>query len=455
MKTAVVILAAGEGTRMKSSIPKVLHPVCGVPMLLNVINAASGLKPEKTIVVAGRHIDRIRQETEASEAVCVRQEQPKGTADAVRSAESALKGFRGIVLVMNGDTPLVRTSTLRSFVSRHKKSKCGISVLSFPADDPTGYGRIVRDGAGKFMSIVEEKDADSDVRNICEVNSGVYAINHDLLSLLRHIGINRKKGEYYLTDIIPVALDRGITASAVMIGEETEFMGVNTRTELLRASELMRMAVISGLIDKGVNLVDPASVFISPSAAVGRDSTLYPNVFIEGNSRIGNGTVIYPHARISRSRIGSNAVIKDSTVIEDSVVKSGASVGPFAHIRPGSVIGENSKVGNFVELKKALFGKGVKASHLSYIGDAVVGNDVNIGAGTITCNYDGRNKHRTVIGDDVFVGSDTQLVAPVKVGKGAYIGAGSTITQDVPERALAVSRTRQRNIEGWAGRRRK
>jgi len=246
---------------------------------------------------------------------------------------------------------------------------------------------------------------------------------------------------------------RGLSVHAFLIGHEDEFMGVNTRDELLRASEVMRQAIVRRLISKGVDIIDPASVFIHPHASVGKGSVIYPNVFIEGRTRIGRGVIIYPHVRICNSTVSDGAVLKDATVVEGARIKTGASIGPFAHVRPGSQVGEDAKIGNFVELKKALIGKGAKASHLSYLGDTKIGRDVNIGAGTITCNYDGKNKHRTVIEDMVFIGSDTQLVAPVRVGKGAYIGAGSTITKDVPAGSLAVSRTEQRTIANWAAKR--
>lgn len=453
MRTACVILAAGQGKRMKSSLPKVLHRVCGIPMLQAVIDTVRKLKPERVIVVAGRQIDLIKKEVTAPDLRFMLQKEPKGTGDALKSAIPALKGFKGTVIVLNGDSPLIEPQTIKRLLVLHQKNRNAISVLSFHAEDPKGYGRIVRDGTGKFLAIVEEKDADNSQKKVHEVNSGLYAINHDVLSLLDRLVVNRQKGEYYLTDIIALSLKQGLRTSAFAIGGETEFMGVNTREELLRASEFMRQAVVLKCISRGVNLLDPASFFIHPHSSIGRDTIIYPNVFIEAGTKIGSNVTIYPHVRILRSMIDDHAVIKDSTVIEDSHIRTCASVGPFAHIRPGSEIGAHAKVGNFVELKKTLIGKGAKASHLSYLGDAVIGRDVNIGAGTITCNYDGQNKHQTIIGDNVFVGSDTQFVAPVKIGKGAYIGAGSTITRDVLPMALAVSRTEQRNIKDWAKKR--
>ncbi|MBI5849077.1 MAG: bifunctional UDP-N-acetylglucosamine diphosphorylase/glucosamine-1-phosphate N-acetyltransferase GlmU [Nitrospirae bacterium] len=453
MRIACVILAAGQGKRMKSSLPKVLHKVCGMPMLQAVIDTALKLKPERVIVVAGKQIDILKREVDAPDLQFVIQKEPKGTGDALRSAIPALKGFRGTVIVLNGDAPLIEPQTIRQLLLLHRKNNNAISVLSFHAEDPRGYGRVVRGGTGKFLAIVEEKDADNSQKKIHEVNSGVYAINHDVFPLLDRLDMNRQKGEYYLTDIVSLSLRQDLRTSAFAIGGEEEFMGVNTREELLRASEVLRQGVVRRCIAGGVNFLDPASVFIHPNASVGRDTTIYPNVFIEAGTKIGSNVTIYPHVRISRSSINNHAVVKDSTVIEDSQVGMGASVGPFAHIRPGSAIGAHAKIGNFVELKKAVMGKGAKASHLSYLGDAVIGRDVNIGAGTITCNYDGEKKHQTIIGDNVFVGSDSQFVAPVKIGKGAYIGAGSTITRDVLPWSLAVSRSEQRSIKDWAKKR--
>jgi len=450
MRTACVILAAGEGKRMRSSLPKVLHRVCGMPMLQSVIDAAKKLDPEHLIVVAGKHIHMFRKEIFDPGIQFVLQKEPRGTGDALKSALPSLKSFRGEVVVLNGDTPLISPATIRKFLRMHQKEKADVSVLSFTASDPAGYGRIVRGAAGRFVAIVEEQDADSRQKAVREVNSGIYAMNIKTLSLLDSIALNRRKGEYYLTDIVSLAMKRGLSAHAFLLGQEDEFMGVNTREELLRASEILRQTIVRRLIAKGVDIIDPASVFIHPHASVGKGTVIYPNVFIEGSTTVGRGVTIYPHVRICKSTVGDHAVIKDSTVIEGSRVMTGASVGPFAHVRPESEIGAGAKIGNFVELKKALIGKDAKASHLSYLGDAKIGSGVNIGAGTITCNYDGTNKHRTIIESGVFIGSDTQLVAPVKVGKGAYIGAGSTITKDVPPGSLAISRTEQRTIKNWA-----
>jgi len=450
MMTACVILAAGLGKRMNSNLPKVLHKVCGIPMLQSVIDTARKLKNEKIVVVTGEHDDLIKKTLASPYISYALQKEPKGTGHALMCAKQDLRGFQGILIVLNGDTPLVRADTLKKFLKLHLKNKNAVSVLSFQAENPDDYGRIVRDASGQVLSIVEQKDADAMQKKIHEVNSGVYAINHDLLPLLDNIKINRKKGEYYLTDIVAAALEKGLKTSAYCIGAEDEFMGVNTREELYRASMFMKKKLIEKWAGKGVTFLDMDSVFIHAGVTIGKDTTVYPNVYLEGRTKIGRGTTIYPNVRILDSEIGNNVVIKDSTVIEGSTIKNRASVGPFARIRPGSEIGTEARIGNFVELKKAVIGAGAKASHLSYLGDARIGRDVNIGAGTITCNYDGATKHNTIIEDGVFVGSDTQLVAPVKIGKGAYIGAGSNIIKNVPPWALALSRSKQTHSSEWA-----
>ncbi len=453
MKTACVVLAAGLGKRMNSSVPKVLHKICGITMLQSVIETAGKLNPERIVVVAGKHIKLIKDSTDSKDVIFTLQEEPKGTGHAVSCARDALGHFRGDIVVLNGDTPLISPVTIKKFLKLHQKDGNVLSVLSFPAEKPDSYGRVVRNDSGRVLSIVEDKDAGPSQKTIHEVNSGVYAINSDALYLLGEIKINRSKKEYYLTDIVGEASARGLRTAAYCIGAEEEFMGVNTKEELYRASSLMKKRIIRTWIDKGVYFLDMDSVFIHAGVTIGKDTTIYPNVHIEGHTRIGKGAKIYPGVRIRDSLIGNSVLIKDLTVIEDSRIRDRASIGPFAHIRPGSEIGIEARVGNFVELKKTVIGKASKASHLSYLGDARIGKDVNIGAGTITCNYDGVKKHRTIISDSVFVGSDSQLVAPVKVGKGAYIGAGSTITRDVPPWALAIGRAQQKTIRDWAKKR--
>jgi bifunctional UDP-N-acetylglucosamine pyrophosphorylase / glucosamine-1-phosphate N-acetyltransferase len=454
MKLAGVVLAAGMGTRMKSPLPKVLHDIWGAPMLQYVIDALFALKPQKTVIVVGKHSREIgRAVTCPPTVVFAQQKKAKGTGDALLTAAPALKQFNGTVLVVNGDTPLITEATLKKFLSLHQKMKNSVSLLSFDAKDPDSYGRIVRDEKERLVSVVENRDATASQRMIREVNSGVYALEPGALTLLKEIKLNALKGEYYLTDIFGIAKAKGLKAAAFLIGLEDEFIGVNTREELEKAREFMKGRIVKKWADRGVDFIDRNSLSISYQTAIGAETVIYPNVHLEGRTKIGKKCTIYPNVRIRDSVIEDSAVVKDATLIEDSTIKRHASVGPFAHVRPGSIIGERAKIGNFVEIKKSVIGAGAKASHLSYLGDARIGKDVNIGAGTITCNYDGHKKYITTIEDDVFIGSDTQLIAPVNVGKGAFVGAGSTITCDVPSNSLALSRVEQRNIEGWALRR--
>ena len=455
MKTACIVLAAGLGTRMNSDLPKVLHRICGTPMIQSVLNSVKALKVERVVVVAGENVGKIKESVQSPGVLFALQPRAMGTGDAVRCALPLIGDFRGDVLVLNGDTPLVMPDTIRKFLNLHRKDRNALSVLSFKASDPSAYGRILRDSSGEIQAIIEDRDATPLQKEIGEVNSGLYALRSDALPLVGRIRLNRSKGEYYLTDIISAALRGKMKTSAYLIGNEEEFMGVNTREELRRASDVMRRRIISRWAKKGVDFLDARSVFIDYDSSIGRDTIIYPNVHIEGRTNIGGKCTVYPNVRILDSEVGKGVVIKDSTLIEDARIGDRASVGPFAHIRPGSEIGREARIGNFVELKKTVVGKGSKASHLSYLGDAKIGSGVNIGAGTITCNYDGEKKHATSIGDGVFVGSDSQLVAPVRVGKGAYVGAGSTITMDVPAGALAISRGRQKNVRGWVRRRSK
>ncbi len=454
MNIAGVILAAGLGKRMNSSAPKVLHKIYGTPMLHYVLHRIHELNPQKVIVVVGKHCKEIKDTLEHVDSISfVYQREAKGTGDALLKAEQALKGFQGTVLVVNGDTPLIRRETLKKFLKLHKQRKNAISVLSFIASDPGSYGRVIRDDSDRAASIIEDRDATIIQKGIREVNSGIYAIESEVLPLLKGIKLNESKGEYYLTDVISIAYDKGVRVDAFCIGSEDELIGVNTQGELEKVRRIMREMIAQEWLKKGVNFIDINSVFISLNVTIGRDTQIYPNVYLEGSTKIGKGCTIYPNVRVLDSTIGDGAVIGDFTLIEGSVVKKRASVGPFARIRPGSQIGEEARIGNFVEVKKSAIGFGTKAGHLSYLGDAKIGNNVNIGAGTITCNYDGHKKYITVIEDDVFVGSDSQLIAPVKVGRGAFIGAGSTITKDVSSMALAISRVNQRNIKGWVTKR--
>lgn len=453
-KPAIVILAAGSGTRMKSSTPKVLHHIFGRPMIQYVIETAGRLNPDRIVVVVGRDSDAVKEAARPLGRISfVVQEKQTGTAHALLSAKEKLAGFKGTTVVMCGDTPLVRAGTLRNLIRLHEKHKNSLSVISFIARDPHSYGRVLRDGSGNPIGVIEERDATQRQKAVSEANSGIYAVRNDALPLVSSIRLNSRKGEFYLTDLVGIAVKKGLNVGAYRLGEDSEFLGVNTREDLMRAHKSIGKDVIRHWLGRGVNFIDIHSVSIAPSVKIRPDTLIYPNVVLEGKTTIGKMCSIYPNVRIIDSVIKDGTVIKDSTLVEGSSIGPSAEIGPFAHVRPGSRIGA-AKIGNFVEVKKSKIADGSKAMHLSYIGDATVGRRVNVGAGTITCNYDGRAKHRTRVGDDVFIGSDSQLVAPVRLGRGSYVGAGSTITEDVPPHALALSRSRQKNIKGWRKRKR-
>lgn len=453
---SVLVLAGGLGTRMRSNIPKVLYPLLGRPMLWWVLEAVKGLNPSRIVVVTNPKTDKeIRRQTEGFGLSYAVQRRPLGTANAFLTGYRQVQDTKGSVLVLNGDTPLVKTETLRAFIEWARKKALSLAVLSFEATDPRGYGRIVRDSQGRPIAIKEEKDLRGNEREIKEVNSGLYYMSPEASELVKKIKKNPQKGEYYLTDIVGLALKRGLPFDVVSMGQEEEFMGVNSKEELLRAQRVLRRTIVMKLVQRDVIVLDEERLYVGPDVKVGPNTVIYPDVYIEGNTTIGANCTIYPNVRVLDCQIGDNVQIREFTVIEKAILEDGVVVGPFARLRPETVVHKGARIGNFVEIKNSTVGEGTKALHLSYIGDASVGRNVNIGAGTITCNYDGVKKHRTVIEDDVFVGSDTQLVAPVKVSKGAYIGAGTTVTKDVPPESLAISRSPQKNIPGWARKKKK
>ncbi len=450
MNLSVVILAAGRGKRMKSRTPKILHEALGRPMVQYVIDAVKTLKPAKTIMVVGNGAEEVKGRIDDGRMTFVLQKELLGTGDALAITRSKL--LKGTVLVLNGDCPLITAGTLNGLLAKHKRSKNVLSFLSFIDESMSGYGRIMRDGGGKVTGIVEDKHASSvERKKLKELNGGVYVMESEVLSHLGKIKKNSSSGEYYLTDIIGIISKAGKRLDAYQCPSE-EIRGVNSREELYEISTILKRRVISGWMKKGVTFIGPETTQVHVSAVIGRDTVIYPNTYIEGRTSIGSSCTIYPGSRICDSSLGNRVVIKDNTLIEKSRIHDGACVGPCAHLRPDSVIGRNAKIGNFVEVKKSNIGAGTKAGHLTYLGDAEIGPGVNIGAGTITCNYDGKNKFKTFIKSGVFIGSDTQLVAPVKIGKDAYIAAGSTITRDVPSGALAISRGRQKNLEDWTKR---
>jgi bifunctional UDP-N-acetylglucosamine pyrophosphorylase/glucosamine-1-phosphate N-acetyltransferase len=449
---ATIILAAGKGTRMKSDLVKVLHPILGLPMLsYSVELSMNGIKAEKTIVIIGHQADLIKERFKDLKIDFALQQEQLGTGHAVLQAVPYLQSFSGTVLILCGDVPLVKLETLRSFIDTYRENESILSVLTAVVDHPFGYGRILRNAEGWLERIVEEKDATEEERKIREINTGIFCVKAPfLMEGLREIGKENAQGEYYLTDLVEIAKKRGLRCSAHIVADPMEVMGINTRVDLATANEVLRQEKLNDLMLSGVTIVDPKTTYVDRSVEIGRDTLLYPNCHLQGKTKIGERCIIEPNSKISDSIVSDDVTIRANSVITESKIEEGASIGPFAHLRPLSEVKSKAKIGNFVEVKKSIIGKGSKANHLSYIGDSLLGEDVNIGAGTITCNYDGFEKHQTIIGNRVFVGSNVELVAPVKVGNGSSIGAGTTVTKDVPEGALAISRTRQKNIKGWS-----
>jgi bifunctional UDP-N-acetylglucosamine pyrophosphorylase/glucosamine-1-phosphate N-acetyltransferase len=447
-----VILAAGKGTRMRSDLVKVLHPLLGVPMLsypvelsLNVINA------EKTIVVIGHQADRIQEKFKDPRIHFVLQEEQLGTGHAVLQAVPFFRSFTGTVLILCGDVPLVKPETLRSFMETFWRNESILSVLTAVIENPFGYGRIIRSPAGWLERIVEEKDASEEEQLIREINTGIFCVKASyLIDGLKEIGQGNAQSEYYLTDLVEIGRKWGLRCSAHIVADPVEVMGINTRVDLAIAHEVLRQEKLKDLMLSGVTVIDPKTTYVDRTVEIGRDTVLYPNCFLQGKTKIGDRCIIESNSKISDSIIGNEVTIRPNSVITESKIEEGASIGPFAHLRPLTEVKPKARIGNFVEVKKSVIGKGTKANHLAYIGDSLVGEEVNIGAGTITCNYDGFEKHQTIIGDRVFVGSNVELVAPVKVGSRSWIGAGTTVTKDIPEGALAISRVKQKNIKGWS-----
>ena len=439
---------------MKSDLVKVLHPLLGVPMLSYPIELSlSGIKSEKTIVVVGHQADKIREKFKDLRIQFVLQEEQLGTGHAVMQAVPGFKSFDGTVMILCGDVPLVKMETLRSFIDTFWRNESVLSVLTAVVENPFGYGRIVRNQAGWLERIVEEKDATEEEKLIPEINTGIFCLKASYLKEgLREIGQENAQGEYYLTDLVEIGRSRGVRCSAHMVSDPAEVMGINTRIDLATAEEVLRLEKLKELMLSGVTVVDPKNTYIENRVEVGRDTVIYPCCILQGKTKIGERCVIESNANIVDSLIGNEVLVRTNSVITESKIDDGASIGPFAHLRPLTEIKSKAKIGNFVEVKKSVIGKGTKANHLTYIGDSLVGEEVNVGAGTIVCNYDGFKKHQTIIGDRVFVGSNVELVAPVKVGSRSSIGAGTTVTRDVPEGALAISRVKQRNIKGWSKR---
>ncbi len=452
---AIAIMAAGMGTRLKSRLPKVLHEAGGKPLLEHVIAAASRVvAPEHIYVIIGHEAEKVRARAADTGVNFVLQEPQRGTGHALMVARKQLAPYRH-VLVLSGDVPRIRPETIRRLRDFHLKKRAAMTILTAEPPDPTGYGRLIRKQGDDVDAIVEQKALPAAQRQAREINSGIYAFaTQPLYARIRRLGTDNAHREFYLTDMAAILGRAKQRVVALRATDAGEVLGANTRAELARLDALLRDAKCAALMEAGTTIFRPETCVIDSDVETGTDTVIEPFVQLLGHTRIGSDCQIRSYSVIRNSQIADNVEIRPGSIVDGARVASGASVGPYAHLRPGSDIGENARVGNFVETKKARLGRGSKANHLTYLGDAEIGDDVNVGAGTITCNYDGVNKHGTVIQDGAFIGSDTTLVAPVLVGKGAYVGAGSTVTEDVPADSLAVARGRQVVKPGWARKKR-
>lgn len=467
-----IIMAAGLGKRMRSKLAKVLHPVAGRPMILYAVDLAGRLAESGVAVVVGYQGDRVKAaiqglaERARADIRVVEQAEQRGTGHAVMQARTALLRAHGrpadTYVILNGDTPLLTEATVRRLIRLHETERATVTILTTILHDPSGYGRVVRrrepgedDLDGRVVRIVEDRDATGPEAKLREINVGTYVVNGPFLfDALDKLEPKNAQQEYYLTDIVSLAVERGYRVSAMIAGTPDEGLGINTRRQLAAAECIVRQQLCAKWMDAGVTIHDPSSTLIDADVQIGRDTVLHPYVTLEGRTTLGEDCIVRSYVRITDSQLGQRVIVHDCCVIHEARLETETAVGPFAHLRPGSVLRRAAKVGNFVEIKKTDLGEGSKVNHLSYLGDARIGKGVNIGAGTITCNYDGLRKFETVIEDEVFIGSDSQLVAPVTVGQGAVVAAGSTITNDVPPDALAIARVPQVNRPGWASRRR-
>jgi bifunctional UDP-N-acetylglucosamine pyrophosphorylase / glucosamine-1-phosphate N-acetyltransferase len=450
-------MAAGKGSRLKSQLPKVLHEAGGKPLLEHVIRAAVGVVPAKDVfVIIGHEAERVREAVQPTGVQFVLQAEQRGTGHALMVARGALAGYDHVI-VLSGDAPLITPETIGRLRNFHLEEKAAMTLLSAELENPTGYGRVLRKSArsAEVEAVVEEKAASAAQKKIHEINSGFYVFaGKELYENIEKLSTANAHGEYYLTDMAAVLRKARQRVVAWKTANASEVLGGNTRAELADIDQYMRLEKCRRLMADGVSIFYPATCVIDADVVIGADTVIEPYVQLLGNTRIGTGCRVRSYSVIQGSEIEDGVTIRAGSLIEESRIAAGAVIGPYSHLRPGSEIGEGAHVGNFVETKKIRLGKGSKANHLTYLGDAEIGADVNIGAGTITCNYDGVHKHKTIIGDGVFVGSDSTLVAPVKLGKGAYVGAASCITDDVPEDALGLGRMRQVVIEGWAAQKR-
>ena len=441
---------------MKSARPKVLHALLGRPIIEHVLRTSDPLRAEQSIVVVGHGAADVQAALGHRPALQFVTQSPQlGTGHALLQAEPVLAGKSGTVLLLYADVPLLRSQTLTRLLEHHRASKATATVLSAELADPYGYGRIVRGADGRVQRIAEERDASADEREIREINSGIYCFDlRPLFPALRQLAADNSQGEYYLTDLIAQYQQRHLTVETLRLDSAAELRGVNTRVDLAELGAELRARKNRDVMLSGVTLEDPATTYIDLDVAIGPDTVIGPNVLLQGSTSIGAGCRIHAGSRLTNAVLAERVTVLDRSVVVDSEIGAGAQVGPFSHLRPHSIVGENAHIGNFVELKKTTVGRGSKANHLAYLGDATIGDHVNVGAGTITCNYDGAAKHPTVIEDGAFIGSDSQLIAPVTIGKGAYVAAGSSITKDVPADALAIARGDQVNKPGWVAKRR-
>ncbi|MBN1066493.1 bifunctional UDP-N-acetylglucosamine diphosphorylase/glucosamine-1-phosphate N-acetyltransferase GlmU [Clostridium botulinum] len=447
MYKCALVLAAGQGKRIKSDLPKVLHKVCGKEMVNHVIDTIRKAGIQDANIIIGKGAELVKERTEEKKVTYSLQSEQLGTGHAVQCASEFLKGKKGTVAVFAGDTPLIKESTIKNLFNTHIEGKNAATILTAIVDDPTGYGRIIRSG-NEVLKIVEHKDCNEEELKVNEMNSAIYCFDIKLLyESLSKLSNNNEQGEYYLTDVIEILKSAGHNIGAVITDFE-ETIGVNSRAQLAQAEEILKDRINLKHMENGVTLIDPKTTYIGIDVEIGKDTIIYPNNIFEGNTIIGERCTIYQNSRIKDSVIKDEVDIQ-SSVILDSSIGNNTTVGPFAYIRPESKIGEKARIGDFVEIKKSIIGDGTKVSHLTYIGDAEVGKECNFGCGTVVVNYDGKNKYKTIIGNHSFIGCNTNLVSPVEVGDNTYIAAGSTITSEVQEGDLAVARAKQRNIKGW------
>lgn len=451
-----LILAAGKGTRMKSEAPKVLHPLCGKPLVRHVLEKLAPLGVVKTFVVVGHDAQSVKEALRGHDVEFVHQKRQRGTGHAVMAAEARLRSLSGSLLVLYGDTPLIRSSTLEQLLEARRREDADLVFLTATYQDPQGYGRIIRTRAGQVVDIVEEKEATARQKTLREVNPGFYCFKvSSLLEGLEDLSCDNAAGEYYVTDLPRILRRRKKKVIALPAASSAETRGINTREELAEVESRMRLDIARSWMRKGVTILNPPTVYIDAGASIGPDTVIYPGVLIEGNTHIGSHCTIGSFSHLQEAVLEDGVLIDHCSVVRESRVGKGTHIGPFAHLRRNSVIASGARIGSFVEIKNSRVGDHTKAAHLAYLGDAEIGRDVNIGAGTITCNFDGLRKNKTVIEDGAFIGSDSQLIAPVTVRKGAYVAAGSTITEEVPPESLAIARSRQVTKKRWTRKHRK